>query len=127
MSHPSVARGTRWETAVEAYLQGHAEMLGVPAEDIRRWGDVNGKDDRGDLRGVPGFTVECKDEEKIRLPLYMAEAKKEQANAKTRWYAAIVKARRKPVGQAFVVMELDQFVRIVAALNGGNKNGEADL
>lgn len=120
MSHPNKLRGSKWERDVVTYLQGRAADLGVADPDsIDRWGSVNGRLDRGDIRGVPLFTVECKDEEKIRLPFYIEQAKREQANYGTDFYAVVVKARRKSAAQAFVVMELDQFVPIVGALNGG--------
>ncbi|EFC86496.1 hypothetical protein [Parafrankia sp. EUN1f] len=119
MSHPSKIRGTRWESAVRDYLRENFRDFGAARpEDIERNGDVHGRLDQGDIRGVTGFVIECKDEEKIRLAGYMAEAKRERENANTRYYAAVVKARRKTVEQAYVVMELDQFREIVRDLRG---------
>jgi hypothetical protein len=117
LSHPNKVRGTRWEVAVRDYLREKHYNLGVEnEEDIERTGAVHGQNDRGDIRGLRRWVIECKDEQKIDLPQYIREAKVEKDNASAWWYAVVVKARRKSVSDAYVVMDLAQFVSILALL-----------
>lgn len=113
MSHnnPSKERGQRWESAVAEYLwqQGHT---GVERRAQR------GRNDAGDIAGVPGWVIGCKDEQRIQLPLYMDELEVQRVNAFNGntllpWGVQIVKRRRAPVKRAYVVCELGQFSELL--------------
>jgi hypothetical protein len=128
MSHnnPSKERGTAWEIAVASYLnsQGH------PTVERRA---QRGRNDAGDLTGLPGWVIGCKDEQRIDLAAYMDELLAQLAND---WRARaaqvtmptmrerpwpsygvqVVKRRRKPVSRAYVVMSLEQFAAILKEL-----------
>jgi hypothetical protein len=94
----SRAKGTRFERDVADVL---ADLFpGVDRQVLR------GKQDRGDIANVPGWTLECKAEKEIDLAGYMREAELEAKNAKTPYFAAIVKRRNKSVADAYVVMPL---------------------
>lgn len=97
-------KGTAFETAVVRYLQEQGYLAERRA--------LSGRLDKGDIAGVPGWTLECKAERAIDLAGYMGEAAQEAANAGTDLYAAVVKRRGKSVKDAYVVMPLEIFLRI---------------
>lgn len=101
----SKQKGTAWETAVVRYLNEQ----GFPVE--RR--ALTGKEDKGDIAGLPCWTLECKAERSIDLAGYMGEAAREAVNANTPNYAAVVKRRGKGVSEGYVVMPLAVFVKAV--------------
>lgn len=106
MSHPSKIKGTRFESEVVAYLNGN----GYPLAERR---SLKGTLDKGDIvNGPPSFTLELKNEARLNLAGYMAEAEAEAANAGTPYFAAVVKRRGKGAAKAYVVMPLDQFVEL---------------
>jgi hypothetical protein len=74
-----------------------------------------GKNDKGDIAGLPGWTLECKAEKQIGLAAYVDEARVEAANAGTRRFAAIVKRRQKGVSEAYVIMPLSQFAEMIVS------------
>ena len=96
MSHPSKVKGTRYEREVADTLAGY-----WPKADRQV---LHGNRDHGDIVNVPYWTLECKNEQKLRLAEYMAEAEKEAENAKSPYFAAIVKRRGKNVAESYVVM-----------------------
>lgn len=107
-------RGTRWESAVRDYLNERLGDLGVevyrPAQE--------GFKDSGDLHGVPFFAIQCKDWREtmnaIREGLIGVQTQKTHADKP--WGVNIVKRARKPVGQAYVVMTLEDFTEVLAAM-----------
>ncbi len=115
MVNKSKAVGTEWETRLVEYLRprfGNCERL-----------TLNGSLDEGDLYFYWNdltFVIEAKAERAINLASYMKEAAAEAGNfAKKRpmrgkpFGVAIVKRRNHGVDKAYVVMELDTFVRMV--------------
>lgn len=102
MTNRSKARGTAWETAVVRYLNDH----GFPHVERR---SLRGGRDRGDIAGIPGLVLECKDEKTIELAGYLDELMTETANADTEHGAVIVKRRRRPVGDGYAVMDLARY------------------
>jgi Holliday junction resolvase len=111
VSHPNKVKGTRWESEVVDYLVEQ----GFTAVERR---SLKGNADQGDLVGVPGWTLECKNEARINLAGYMAEGEAEAKNAGTDLFAAIVKRRRKGTAAAYAVMPLELFVKIARIVNG---------
>lgn len=102
----SKAKGDRWEREVCALLValGHRKVergyrLGAPS-------------DRGDVSGLPGWLLECKDTKRHELSVWLDEAKRE-AEPVGVLPALVVKRARRPTGQAFVVMELETFARLI--------------
>lgn len=102
MANPSKRKGSDFEKAVAEYLAAH----GHPLAERRVQG---GTKDRGDIAGVIGWTLECKNERSIDLAGAVDEAEVEAANADTRWFAAIIKRRNKSVSEAYVVVPLRKF------------------
>jgi len=107
MSNPSGRLGSFAETQIVNIFR-------------RRWPEAdrrksNGKNDRGDLSGVPGLCVEMKGGHALNLGPWMTEAVKERLNAGAQW--AVVAHRRWGKGNAedwFVTMPLGDFVELYA-------------
>lgn len=97
----SKAKGTAFEREVVDFLRGH----GFPAAERRAMEGVN---DRGDVAGIPGVVVECKNHRDIDLGGFMGELEAEQARAAAPVGLLVVKRRMKPVARAYAVMTLDQ-------------------
>lgn len=97
-------KGTAFETAVVNFLR----EAGYESAERRA---LNGRNDKGDVAGLPGWVLECKAEKTIDLAGYMGEACREAQNANATSYAAVVKRRGKGVSEAYVVMPLAVFVK----------------
>ena len=98
--------GARFEQAVADYLAEH----GFPYAERRH---VRGAKDRGDLAGIPGWVCELKATRELDMAGAIDEAAKEADNAGTLWYAAILKRRRRPTADAYVVMPLWMFAALL--------------
>jgi hypothetical protein len=99
-------RGEKFERDVRDYLRD-AYWPGC-----ERRGKQFAKD-RGDLVGGPeGWVLDCKDHAQIDLASFIDQAEQESRNARVGFFAAIVKRRRRPVKDAYVVMPLHVFVEI---------------
>ena len=107
MTSANKAKGSQWERDVAAYLREN----GFPQAD-RRYG-AGVREDKGDLVGVPGFALECKNQASINLAQFLEEALIEAKYAKARFGAAIIKRRRKGTKDAYVVMSLEQFAELI--------------
>ncbi len=102
MTNTAKAKGTAFETAVVNFLK-------------TRWPGVErralaGNKDKGDIQGIPGWALECKNTAAITLATFVDEALVEARNAGVQFGAAIIKRRGKGVSQAYVVMTLEQWV-----------------
>ncbi len=98
--------GARFEQQVADYLAEH----GFPYAERRH---TNGAKDRGDLSGIPGWVCELKATRELDVAGAIDEAAKEAANAGAAWYVAILKRRRKPTADAYVVLPLYLFAELV--------------
>jgi Holliday junction resolvase len=110
MSNPSKQKGTLFEREVAEFLQS----TGHPLVERRT---LSGKNDRGDLSGIPSWTFELKSTKELDLAGAVDEARVEAINAGTLWYAAIVKRRRRSIGEAYFVMPLALATRLLGAVS----------
>jgi hypothetical protein len=105
----SRAKGTSWETAVVTHLRAN----GVPHAERRA---LAGKNDRGDIAGIPGVAIECKSAARIELAAWLDEAEVERANDGADVGVVWIKRRGKTSpGAGFVIMSGDQLLRLLAA------------
>ncbi|MFD8315928.1 hypothetical protein [Kitasatospora purpeofusca] len=109
MVNHSKKKGTDWESAVRAYLQEHHN----PAA---RRNVQMGRADIGDLDGYYLHAAECKDEQRITLADYIAQANREAINARQPYGCSIVKRRRAGVAAGYVVRDLETDVRLINRL-----------
>ena len=71
--------------------------------------------DHGDIAGLPGFHVECKDQAKIELGAWMHLATLEAWRINSRpTPVLVVKRRMQPAEKAYVVLELAAFANLIA-------------
>lgn len=126
MSNPSKQRGTAFETAVVNYLNA----LAIPA----RRNPPAGSKDVGDLSTEDGaWIVECKSTRSIDLAQACDELVTEQLNAARVKHAggalrsprgvAVIKRRRKSIGDAYAVMPLRLFADLIIDLEGYDEDG----
>ncbi len=121
MSSANKAKGTRFETAITDHL---AER-GVYARRLPR----TGVKDVGDVELRLGDTIvvlEAKAVKKVDLAQFVGEAAVEAENYAAKYGqpdtfgAVVVKRRMKGTGEAYVVMELDEYLDLLLrVLNGG--------
>ena len=97
MSNPSGAKGSRWERRLADYLKTH----GHPHADRRV---KTGRNDKGDIAGIEGWTLEAKACKRVELAAWLDEAEKEAANAGTTKFAVIFPRRNRQVDDAFAVI-----------------------
>ena len=113
--------GTDWEVTVCKYGNGE----GFPLERRR----LNGSHDLGDLMGLPGWVIGCKNEQTIRLSQYMNDLKVQKDNTQRRAPHVVaggglgsivspligvelVKRRGYSTGRAYAVMEFDDLLQV---------------
>jgi predicted lipoprotein len=107
VANPSKAKGTAWESSVVEYLRDH----GHPYAERRA---LTGSADKGNVSGIPGVVVECKNAKTVTLGAYADEVKVETANAGASLGVAVVKRRNRGPADAYVVMSLEQFAAMIA-------------
>lgn len=104
----SKRKGTGWESAVVEYLRQN----GAPCAERRALG---GSLDRGDVAGIPGVVIECKNEKSITLASYVDEAEIERRNDNAAIGAAWIKRRGKSSpADGYVTLTGEAFVRLLA-------------
>jgi hypothetical protein len=112
VTSPERRKGTGFELEIVNFLRTH----GFPFAE-RAYG-AGRPDDRGDIDGIPGWTLEAKNHKEFDLAGWCREALEESLNARTSWWAVIAKRRNRPVSDAYVVMPLEQFARLLAGESG---------
>ena len=97
MTNRAKQKGTQFETAVARFL---SEETGAWVE--RR--ALSGTADKGDLIGdgvLADWCLEVKNHKSIDLASFVDQAETEARNAKSKWFAAIVKRRNKNVKESY--------------------------
>jgi hypothetical protein len=108
VSSPERRKGTGFELEIVNFLRTHGFPMAGRAYGAGR------PDDVGDINGVAGWCLEAKNHKSLDLAGWCSEAAAESANARTSWWAVIAKRRNRPVSDAYVVMPLEQFARLLA-------------
>jgi hypothetical protein len=106
---PERRKGSTFELAIVAYLRDHGHPHAERAYGAGR------PDDRGDIDGLAGWTLEAKNHKTMDLAGWCDEARAEASNGPgSHWWAVIAKRRNRPVSDAYVVMPLSQFAELMA-------------
>mgnify|MGYP002640864697 CR=1 FL=1 len=115
MSAANKAKGTKFESDVANYLQSR----GVRCKRHPRTG-VNDIGDAGFPLNKGTMVLEAKARKSIDLATFVAESLVEAVNYEHKFPAeapafgaAVVKRRQKPIGDAYVVLTLDEFVELL--------------
>jgi hypothetical protein len=99
-------KGTRWESAIVAYLREW-----WPHVERRTLGGAN---DKGDIAGLPGWVIEAKAEKSYRLAAYVAEGQREADNAGTPYWVVWIKRPGKTsAGDGYILTSPAVFVRLL--------------
>ena len=98
--NPNKARGTRWESAVRDFLNSTGQDAHRVAQAGADVSDVH-------LNGL--WALQCKDQAQQRYAEWIPAAEQQAANAGLPLSVVVHKRRNRPVGEALVVMSLDQF------------------
>jgi hypothetical protein len=107
----SKQKGTLAETAVVDYLKQfwkHVERRALA-----------GKNDKGDIAGVPNTTIEVKNHKSYKIPEWMAETEQERTNAGSQYGILVIKPNKVGVTQVekwWAVLPLEQIAGLVAEL-----------
>ena len=107
MTNPNKTKGTRWESAVRDYLNSTGQSAHRIAQAGADVADVH-------LNGL--WALQCKDQAQQRYAEWVPATEKQAANAALSYSAVVHKRRNAPVGDALVVMTLDQFSDITNRL-----------
>lgn len=99
-------RGTAWEVRLVAYLREH----GFPYASRL---PLAGKNDVGDIGGVPLVCIEAKSHKSFDLASWIDEMVKEKETAGASLGVVIVPRRNHATGRAYVIQELDQWVQTI--------------
>lgn len=99
------AKGTRFESDVVDVLRAWFPWVERRAP--------SGARDRGDIAGVPGFALECKNAARMELAAWVDEALTEAEHAGSTYGAVVHKRRGKPAERAYVTMELRGFAALL--------------
>ena len=107
MSNPSKQKGTAWENAVAKHLRanGYPEVFRLaPA----------GEHDAGDLGGISEVAFECRNRQRQELAKNIDDANSRARNKGARWGVAIMKRPRRPVSDAYVLLDMATFLDLLA-------------
>ena len=107
MSSPQRRKGSGFERDVVAYLQANGHPFAERAYGAGR------PDDRGDIDGIVGFTIECKNHARLELAAWCDEAALERENGRRAFWAVIFKRKQKPISAAYVVLDLATFAELL--------------
>ena len=99
MTNRNKARGTGWEVRVRDFLRshGHPNAERLPSE---------GSKDRGDIAGVPGWVVECKNHRALALAEWCDEAEKEAMAAHVYRWAVVFPRKSHQTRKAYCLIPL---------------------
>jgi len=107
MPNSNKAKGTRWESAVRDFLNSSGQSAHRIAQAGADQGDVH-------LNGL--WSIQCKDVAQQRYAEWVPAAERQADAAGLKYSAVVHKRRNLSVGEALVVMTLDQFADITNEL-----------
>jgi hypothetical protein len=105
--NPNKSKGTRWESSVRDFLNSTGQSAHRIAQAGADVSDVH-------LNGL--WALQCKDQAQQRYAEWVPASEQQAANAGLVFSAVVHKRRNRPVGEALVVMTLDQFSDIANRL-----------
>jgi Holliday junction resolvase len=115
MTTPAKRKGSQWERDTVKWLIAN----GFPCAE-RAYG-AGRHDDVGDIDGINGVVIECKNEKAIRIPQYLRELEDEITHADAETGVVLVKKRgTSNVSEAYAIMTADLWINLLkqAGYNG---------
>lgn len=109
-------KGTAFESAIRDALNSFASRVGVPLKVYRP--AQEGFRDTGDLHGVSPFVIQAKSWRDLTSALRegVDGAVAQARNAHEPLGVAVVKRPRRPIGDAYAVMRLEDYARVLIRL-----------
>jgi hypothetical protein len=107
MTNPSKRKGTKFESEVCEYLR----LRGFEVE--RR--ALTGTQDKGDIAGIPGWIIECKNQNSSNWAEWMDETEAERRHAGANYGLLVVRRRMKSIERAYAVLPLRDAVEAIMA------------
>jgi len=99
MTHPNKTKGSQYERDVVKWLRSY----GFPCAE-RAYG-AGRHDDVGDIDGIDGVVIECKNEKRINIPGYLQELDDEMIHADAETGVVLVKKRGTTnVSESYAIM-----------------------
>lgn len=110
--------GKRWERDAAKHATARLAAAGIIAngEQVARRASIGKHDDEGDLFGIPGFAVQCKNTTRIDLTV-VDEAEQQASNLGASYGVLLQKRRQAGAGAAYAVMTFDTLLDIIIELN----------
>lgn len=110
MSNPAKRKGTAFESDIVTYLNAAGIRAYRPAQ--------TGRFDVGDVHGVSPFVIQAKNWRDVTSALRegVDGAQLQARNAGETWGVAVVKRARKPVGEAYAVLRLEDLAALILQL-----------
>jgi len=105
----SKALGYTYEVAVREFLKPSFPR-------VKRNGTQYGANDRGDLAGVPGWTIQCKNTKDYAWPKWFEATTLQAKNNKTRWWVIVKKTRGKHARESLFAMTLEKGLELITHL-----------
>jgi len=105
------AKGSAWERAIVAALQSEGFT------DAERMYGAGRQDDRGDIRGLSGWTIEAKDHARHDIAGWLEELRVEMANGKTPYGAVVIKRRQASTDKAYCVIPWSVLMELLRITN----------
>ena len=115
MTTPSKRKGSQFERDVVKWLI----TMGYPCAE-RAYG-AGRHDDVGDIDGIDGVVIECKNEIRINIPGYLQELEDEMINADAETGVVLIKKRgTSNISESYAVMPAELWVNLLkqAGYNG---------
>lgn len=118
MANPAKAKGTAFESAIVAHLTerfgGAGRALGLVPRRVAQAGAL----DTGDVHGVSPFVIQAKAYKSLADGLRegVDGVQAQHVRAGEPFGVAVIKRPRKPIGQAYAVMTLDQWADLLLRL-----------
>lgn len=114
MTSPQARKGSGFERDAVGYIREN----GFP--DAERCYGAGRPDDVGDIDGVPGVVIECKNRADMsHLALWVDEAQREADTDGADFGVVIAKRRMKGIDEAYMVMKVRDGVRLLREARGG--------
>jgi hypothetical protein len=110
--------GKRWERDAAKHATARLAAAGIIADDekITRRASIGKHDDEGDLFGIPGFAIQCKNTGRVDLTV-VDEAQQQAVNLGVEFGVLLQKRRQSSAGAAYAVMTFDTLLDIIIKLN----------
>jgi len=115
MTTPQKRKGSQYERDVVKWLR----QMGYPCAE-RAYG-AGRHDDVGDIDGINGVVIECKNEKAIRIPQYLRELEDEMTHADAETGVVLIKKRgTSNISESYAVMPAELWVNLLkqAGYNG---------